>query len=143
MSQQDPTGNFVADLKSIESAAQTLGDFINSQDSANINSNMRALTQLIYYAKEGREEMSPTSAEMKHIDKRMDDMQKEINRIKKWQLWARMIPLFLVALAIVAYPFYGMVTHMPPQSLVEYMAPISGLAGAIIGYWFGQREEGR
>jgi hypothetical protein len=69
----------------------------------------------------------------------MDGMQKEIDKIK-WQLWARMIPLFLVAAAIVAYPLYGMVTHMPPESLVQYMAPITGLAGAIIGYWFGQRE---
>jgi hypothetical protein len=53
-----------------------------------------------------------------------------------------MIPLLLVALAIVAYPFYGMVTHMAPQSLVQYFTPVSGLAGAIIGYWFGRQGEG-
>ena len=33
-----------------------------------------------------------------------------------------------------------MVTHMPPQSLIEYLSPVSGLAGAIIGYWFGSRQ---
>lgn len=148
MSQQDATGHVTADLESIESSAQALADSIpnsvNSHDLAEIKSKMQLLTQQISDAKKYQGETSSIAAEMTDIHKKMEGMQNEIDDyVKKRNLWARMIPLFLVVVAIVIYPFYGMVTHMAPQSLVQYMAPVIGLAGAIIGYWFGRVGEGR
>jgi hypothetical protein len=80
------------------------------------------------------------SQQMREMHEQMDKMQSELNRfVTRSGIWARMIPLFFIIVAIIAYPFYGMVTHMAPQSLAQYMAPVIGLGGAIIGYWFGRQ----
>jgi hypothetical protein len=83
---------------------------------------------------------SSVGQQMREMHEQMDKMQSELNRfVTRSGIWARMIPLFFIIVAIIAYPFYGMVTHMAPQSLAQYMAPVIGLGGAIIGYWFGRQ----
>lgn len=47
--------------------------------------------------------------------------------------------LFAVILVIVASPIIGMLMGIDPQAFSAYMAPVTGLAGTIVGYWFGQR----
>src|SRR5215469_9772750 len=74
---------------------------------------MQLLAQQIRDAKRYQDEALSISAEMSDIHKKMEGIQNEIDDyVKKRNLWARMIPLFLVVAAIVVYPFYGMVTHM-------------------------------
>jgi len=81
----------------------------------------------------------PMAEQMEDVQKRLQDMEQHLSRfVTKSGIYARMVPLFLLMLAVIVYPFYGMATHMPPESLAQYMAPVTGLAGAIIGYWFGQ-----
>jgi hypothetical protein len=48
--------------------------------------------------------------------------------------------LLAVVLAVVATPVYAMTVNIDPQSFGQYIAPITGIAGTIIGYWFGQRS---
>lgn len=85
---------------------------------------------------------SSVNQQMREMHEQMDKMQSELNRfVTRSGVWARMIPLFFITAAIIAYPFYGMLTHMAPQSLAQYMAPLIGLGGAIIGYWFGWQRQ--
>jgi hypothetical protein len=46
--------------------------------------------------------------------------------------------LFVIA-GIVGTPVYAMVAEVDPQSFGQYIAPVTGIAGTVIGYWFGQR----
>jgi hypothetical protein len=153
MSQEDATKHIGTYLESMQSVAQNLADSIsssvNSQDLDTIKAKTQLLIQLIDAQRPYRETSSiDAKIEGMHTEMdRMHDDMAEIDKkltsfLKKGNFWARMIPLFLVIAAIVAYPFYGMVTHMAPQSLVQYLSPVSGLAGAIIGYWFGRQGEG-
>jgi hypothetical protein len=48
--------------------------------------------------------------------------------------------LLAVVAAVVATPIYAMTVNIDPQSFGQYISPITGIAGTIIGYWFGQRS---
>ena len=54
------------------------------------------------------------------------------------ETWIRGITLLMVVFAIVAYPFYALFAGTTPADLAQYIAPITGIAGAVVGYWFGQ-----
>jgi uncharacterized BrkB/YihY/UPF0761 family membrane protein len=53
----------------------------------------------------------------------------------------RSIVLLLVVFALVATPL-GIVlrSNITPSDFAQYMAPVTGIAGTIIGYWFGKYE---
>jgi hypothetical protein len=44
----------------------------------------------------------------------------------------------LVVIAVVIYPLYALIAHIAPATLSQVIAPITGIAGAVVGYWFGQ-----
>jgi len=50
---------------------------------------------------------------------------------------ARSITLYLVVLAVVAMPAVAMLTSLDPQAFGSYIAPVTGIAGTVVGYWFG------
>jgi hypothetical protein len=50
---------------------------------------------------------------------------------------ARSITLYLVVLAVVAMPAIAMITNLSPQAFGSYIAPVTGIAGTVVGYWFG------
>jgi len=148
MSQQEATER-ESNSDPIQSVVQKLADSItesiNSQDFDAASTKTNLLFPLIEV--QGRYSgRPPIPDEIKAMQKDMGDMHTEMDkigdRLKIYTFVARMIPLILIVGAIVAYSFYGMVTHMAPQSLVQYLAPITGLAGAVIGYWFGRQGAG-
>jgi hypothetical protein len=49
----------------------------------------------------------------------------------------RAIALITVVVAIVATPIYAMAAKVSPQAFAAYIAPVTGIAGAVVGYWFG------
>jgi hypothetical protein len=49
----------------------------------------------------------------------------------------RSIVLLLVVLAIVLMPIIGIIGHLNPQSFGTFIAPVTGIAGTVVGYWFG------
>jgi hypothetical protein len=53
------------------------------------------------------------------------------------ETWFRGIALILVVVAVVFYPLYALIFKPPPATLAQVIAPITGIAGAVIGYWFG------
>lgn len=59
--------------------------------------------------------------------------------------WVRSLALFIVVAAIVAMPFWAIIRSFSPKStpaeFAQYIAPITGIAGAVIGYWFGNRSD--
>jgi hypothetical protein len=54
--------------------------------------------------------------------------------------YARAIALITVVVAIVATPIYAMATSVDPESFSSYIAPVTGIAGAVVGYWFGAKS---
>jgi hypothetical protein len=50
---------------------------------------------------------------------------------------ARSITLYLVVLAVVAMPVIAMIIKLNPQAFGSYIAPVTGIAGTVVGYWFG------
>jgi hypothetical protein len=145
MSQQEPSRTYSNPAHSaIENIMISIFKCVESQDWDGFDKKTQNLVPLMDVLARYNERSS-ADAEVTGLRGKVDEMNIKMSKIEdKLKLrnsWARMIPLFLVAVAIVFYPLYGMVTHMPPQSLVQYLAPVSGLAGAIIGYWFGQQGE--
>ena len=116
MSQPGETKHIETYLESIQSVAQNLADSIsssvNSQDFDIIKAKTQLLIQLIDAQGLYREtpsiddqikgmhtEMVGMHEDMEKIDKKLTSF------LKKGNFWARMIPLFLVIAAIVAYLF--------------------------------------
>ena len=54
------------------------------------------------------------------------------------ETWFRGISLMLVVIALVLYPLYALIFKIAGSTLAEVVAPVTGIAGAIVGYWFGQ-----
>lgn len=54
------------------------------------------------------------------------------------ETWIRGIALLLVVVAVVTYPMFALIVGIEGSRLAESIAPITGIAGAIVGYWFGQ-----
>jgi hypothetical protein len=51
----------------------------------------------------------------------------------------RGIVILLVVVALIIAPLVAMLAHMSPTDFSALMAPITGIAGTVIGYWFGNR----
>ena len=54
------------------------------------------------------------------------------------ETWFRGLSLMLVVIALVLYPLYALIFKIGGSTLSEVVAPVTGIAGAIVGYWFGQ-----
>lgn len=54
------------------------------------------------------------------------------------ETWIRGMALILVVLALVVYPLYALIFAIPGTVLADVIAPVTGIAGAVVGYWFGQ-----
>lgn len=53
----------------------------------------------------------------------------------------RSVVLLLVILAVVLTPLLAMGwLKVPPQSFSQYVAPITGITGTVLGYWFGRQD---
>lgn len=46
--------------------------------------------------------------------------------------------LILVVLGLVLYPLYALIFGIPGTTLADVIAPVTGISGAVVGYWFGQ-----
>jgi len=51
----------------------------------------------------------------------------------------RSIVLLLVILAVVLMPVVAIIMNLSPQDFGSYIAPVTGIAGTVVGYWFGER----
>ncbi|WP_148666275.1 hypothetical protein [Streptomyces malaysiensis] len=60
-----------------------------------------------------------------------------IRRAEGVRGWA----LVAVVFAIVASPWVAMIAGVAAKDFSLYVAPVTGIAGAIIGYWFGQGQQ--
>jgi hypothetical protein len=52
----------------------------------------------------------------------------------------RSLVLFAVVCAVVVTPILAMLRKIDPQAFVQYIAPITGITGTVLGYWFGRQE---
>ncbi len=53
----------------------------------------------------------------------------------------RGIVLLLVVVTLVAVPVVIMLrAPITPETFAQYMAPVTGIAGTVIGYWFGKQD---
>ena len=62
-----------------------------------------------------------------------------IDREAKRAYNTRSIVLLLVVLAVVLMPIVAIIAGLSPQDFGSYIAPITAIAGTVVGYWFGER----
>ena len=60
-----------------------------------------------------------------------------VRRAENVRGWA----LVAVVFAIIASPWVAMIAGVAAKDFSLYVAPVTGIAGAIIGYWFGQGQQ--
>ena len=48
--------------------------------------------------------------------------------------------IILVVVTLIAAPLVAMLVHASPTDFSALMAPVTGIAGTVIGYWFGSSE---
>lgn len=51
--------------------------------------------------------------------------------------------LYVVVAAIVLLPFLAILLQLKPETFGSYVAPVTGIAGAIVGHRFGSGDRGR
>ncbi len=51
--------------------------------------------------------------------------------------------LYVVVAAVVLLPFMAILLQLKPETFGSYVAPVTGIAGTIVGYWFGSGDRGR
>lgn len=68
----------------------------------------------------------------------MSDIRQHEQHRLNLETWFRGIALMLVVIAIVFYPLYALIFRVPGTTLADIVAPVTGIAGAVVGYWFGQ-----
>ncbi|XXZ50333.1 hypothetical protein AAGT00_19250 [Streptomyces cavourensis] len=49
--------------------------------------------------------------------------------------------LVAVVFSIIASPWVAMIAGIAAKDFSLYVTPVTGIAGAIIGYWFGQGQQ--
>jgi hypothetical protein len=59
-------------------------------------------------------------------------------RVKTIEVYFRTLITAILVLILAAAIFVGILKKIPAQDMAEYLAPISGLAGIAIGYFFGR-----
>jgi hypothetical protein len=62
-----------------------------------------------------------------------------VDRESKRAYNTRNIVLLLVVLAVVLMPIVAIIAGLSPQDLGSFIAPVTGIAGTVVGYWFGER----
>ncbi|MGY1669727.1 hypothetical protein [Geodermatophilus sp. SYSU D00710] len=51
---------------------------------------------------------------------------------------ARSVALYLLVFAVVLMPVIAILSGVTPQDFGSYVAPITGIAGTVVGYWFSR-----
>jgi hypothetical protein len=62
-----------------------------------------------------------------------------IDREAKRAYNTRSIVLLLVVLAVVLMPIVAIIAGLSPQDFGSYIAPVTAIAGTVVGHWFGER----
>ncbi len=66
-----------------------------------------------------------------------------LDKQTRYAYFARTMALLLVVLAVVAMPIFAMMKNLAPESFGTYIAPVTGIAGTVVGYWFGTVDRDR
>ena len=59
----------------------------------------------------------------------------------KFNAIVRGVVLIIVVIAIISTPFLAIFHGVPLDAFNEFIAPVTGIGGIIIGYWFGQDKK--
>jgi dihydroxyacetone kinase-like predicted kinase len=57
--------------------------------------------------------------------------------------WVRSVVLLVVVLAVSVMSTVALALQVEPQRFTAYLAPVIGMAGTVIGYWFGSAGRNR
>jgi hypothetical protein len=79
----------------------------------------------------------------REVDAYLKGIDRATDRAAARAYQTRSIVLFLVVLAVVAMPLIAILLHLPPADFGTYIAPVTGIAGTVVGYWFGERSQQR
>jgi hypothetical protein len=79
----------------------------------------------------------------REVDAYLKGVETTTDRANKRAVNMRSIVLLLVVLAVVAMPLYAIWRGLSPQDFGSYMAPVTGITGTVVGYWFGAGDRAR
>jgi hypothetical protein len=51
--------------------------------------------------------------------------------------WPRVILTLGLTFSVVILVFIGVLLRLPPSDFAQYISPLTGIAGLVLGYWFG------
>ena len=92
-----------------------------------------------YIFDSGRDEAERRATRNLEADKLRAEIIREQMQGTRYADNVRSYVLMLVILAVVSMPLVGIFTSVAPEDFSQFIAPITGIAGTVIGYWFGQR----
>lgn len=69
------------------------------------------------------------------------DAQRESFSVTRFNAQIRAVVLILVVLAIVIMPLIALLQGTLLNAFTQLIAPVTGIGGVIIGYWFGQSKD--
>ena len=61
-------------------------------------------------------------------------------KLRSFEAWVRFVLALFLILGTVLTLFYGLIRGLPASDLSQYLAPVSGLAGIAVGYFFGRES---
>jgi hypothetical protein len=76
----------------------------------------------------------------REIDAYIRGVDNTIDQEAKRAYNTRSIVLLLVVLAVVSMPVVAIFLNLSPEDFGSYIAPVTGIAGTVVGYWFGAKE---
>jgi hypothetical protein len=75
----------------------------------------------------------------REVDAYLKGADTAIDREAKRAYNIRSIVLLLVVLAVVLMPVVAIIAGLSTQDFGSYIAPITAIAGTVVGHWFGER----
>lgn len=102
---------------------------------------LRALVELGWNAanRSDPEEFRQTLVD-REVDAYVQGAESATDRDAQRAYAARSMVLALVVLAVVAMPVFAIIKGLDPDSFGTFIAPVTGIAGTVVGFWFSDRS---
>jgi NAD/NADP transhydrogenase beta subunit len=102
---------------------------------------MELLTQAREYTERNRRELAEQHAR-EEAAKLGGELSRERVKIESREAWVRFSLATLLIVGAVLGVLLAIAIGLDAQSVAQYLAPISGLAGIAVGYFFGRQSQG-
>lgn len=124
-------------LSDLTVATQRLGVDVTSWDFKQLSS---FIQQAVQFQREQRAQEEEVAARQRQLDAQTSATENEY-RLKTRETNVRFAIAMILILGAVVGVFAGIVSGMDASEVAQYIAPITGLAGIAVGYFFGRATQ--